>query len=118
MYKTLLLFTALFYLNSCSTNSHLQETGIASFYSSKFNNRITANGEIFHQSKKTAAHKELPFGSEVKVTNLDNGKSVTVTINDRGPFIKGRIIDLSSSSFQEIGQLRDGLLKVKIEVLN
>ena len=100
-----------------SSYSNYSETGIASYYHSKFNNRKTASGDFFSQEQHTAAHKDLPFGSEVKVTNLENGKTIIVKINDRGPFIEGRIIDLSSSSFQKIGNLQDGLLNVKLNFL-
>lgn len=93
------------------------ETGKASFYADKFQNRKTASGERFDQNAKTAAHKKLPFGTNVKVTNLKNGKSVIVRINDRGPFIKGRIIDLSRSAFSRIGNTRAGIIKVRIEVI-
>ena len=94
-----------------------QETGNASFYANKFQGRKTASGEIFSQSTKTAAHKKLPFGTKVKVTNLKNGKSVVVRINDRGPFVKGRIIDLSRSAFKVINGLNAGVIKVNIEVI-
>ncbi|WP_372985903.1 septal ring lytic transglycosylase RlpA family protein [Marinobacter sp.] len=93
------------------------ETGQASFYGDKFQNRQTASGELYKHELPTAAHKKLPFGSEVKVTNLENGKNVVVKINDRGPFVKGRIIDLSKSAFSSIGSTSSGLIDVKIEVL-
>jgi len=93
------------------------ETGIASYYADKHQNRKTANGETYRHDLKTAAHKELPFGSVVEVTNLANGKSVVVAINDRGPFVRGRIIDLSKSAFSSIGSLSSGLLDVRIEVV-
>lgn len=93
------------------------ETGKASYYADKHQNHKTASGALYKHELKTAAHKKLPFGSVVKVTNLSNGKSVVVTINDRGPFVKGRIIDLSKSAFRSIGALSAGLLKVEIEVL-
>ncbi|WP_191601593.1 septal ring lytic transglycosylase RlpA family protein [Marinomonas algicola] len=94
-----------------------EDSGEASYYAMKYQGRQTANGERFDQNAMTAAHKRLPFGSIVKVTNTDNGKSVIVRINDRGPFIYGRIIDLSKSAFQRIGETRLGLLDVDIEVL-
>lgn len=93
------------------------EEGIASFYANKYQFRTTANGERFNQFASTAAHKTLPFNSRVRVTNLDNGKSVIVRINDRGPFIEGRIIDLSRSSFSEIADTSAGLARVRIEVI-
>lgn len=97
---------------SCSTT----EKGKASYYSNYFDGRMTANGEIFDQSKKTAAHQNLPFGTEVRVHNLENGKYVDVIINDRGPYIKGRIIDLSLSAAKEIDMIESGVVNVKIEI--
>lgn len=93
------------------------ETGLASFYADRHQGRSTASGEPYQHALKTAAHKKLPFGSRVKVTNLSNGKSVMVTINDRGPFVKGRIIDLSKSAFSSIGHTSSGLIHVKIAVV-
>jgi rare lipoprotein A len=90
------------------------ETGIASYYAESYNGKKTANGEIYNSSKLTAAHKTLPFGTKVKVTNLSNGKSVKVRINDRGPFVSGRIIDLTRAAADEIGMLNAGVAKVKI----
>lgn len=94
-----------------------QETGIASFYADKYQSRQTASGEPFDQNKRTAAHKKLAFGTWVKVTNINNGRNVVVKINDRGPFIRGRIIDLSKSAFNAIGSINSGLIKVSIEVI-
>jgi rare lipoprotein A len=95
-----------------------EESGEASYYAMKYQGRQTASGELFDQKKMTAAHKRLPFGSKVKVTNVNNGKSVVVRINDRGPFVSGRIIDLSKSAFQRIGNTNLGVIDVEIEVLN
>ncbi len=111
-------------LQSCG--SHLQqktdsnligytETGKASFYAMKFQFRKTASGERFNQFAMTAAHKKLPFGTMLLVTNLENGKSIKVKVNDRGPFIKGRIIDLTRAAFAKIGDTRKGIIPVKIE---
>ena len=86
-------------------------TGGASFYGEKWNGRRTANGEIFNTYELTAAHKSLPFGTKVKVVNKTNGKSVVVRINDRGPFVKGRTIDLSKKAFQSIASIKKGVLK-------
>lgn len=93
------------------------ETGQASFYADKFQNRKTASGQLYNHNLKTAAHKKIPFGSTVKVTNKSNGKSVVVKINDRGPFVRGRVIDLSKSAFSSIGNPSSGLIDVKIEVI-
>ena len=97
--------------------NEFSESGKASYYSDKFQNRKTASGERYQHDLKTAAHKKLPFGSLVQVTNLKNGKSVVVKINDRGPFVKGRVIDLSKSAFDHIGDTSRGLIGVKIEVI-
>lgn len=86
-------------------------SGGASFYGEKWNGRRTANGEIFNTYELTAAHKSLPFGTKVKVVNKTNGKSVVVRINDRGPFVKGRTIDLSKKAFQSIASIKKGVLK-------
>lgn len=92
--------------------------GTASWYSYQASNRShkTASGEVFSPKKLTAAHKTLPFGTKVKVTNLDNKKSVVVTINDRGPFVRGRIIDLSKSAAKIIGMT--GIEKVSLRIVS
>jgi rare lipoprotein A len=94
-----------------------KQTGMASYYAKKFHHKKTASGERFDNYAMTAAHKTLPFGSRVVVENLTNGKSVTVRINDRGPFEKGRIIDLSSAAFSRIADLKKGVIKVQILVV-
>ncbi len=99
------------------TEAEFFQSGVASFYGEKWNGRRTANGEIFNTYELTAAHKTLPFGTKVKVTNESNGKSVIVRINDRGPFVKGRIIDLSTAAFSTIGDVESGITKVKLEIL-
>jgi len=91
--------------------------GAASFYGRKFAGRPTASGEIFNPALMTAAHKTWPFYTIVKVTNLKNNKSVVVKINDRGPFIEGRDIDLSRGAAQRIGMVQDGVATVKMEIL-
>ena len=93
------------------------ETGKASYYADKYHGGQTANGERFNQNARTAAHKTLAFGTWVKVTNKRNGKSVVVRINDRGPFVKGRIIDLSKSAFSAIANQRLGVVEVEVEIL-
>lgn len=104
--------------NSASTGKPgFEQTGIASFYADSLQGNTTANGEKFNQSALTAAHRKLPFGTRVRVTNVANGKTVTVRINDRGPFVRGRVIDLSKAAFKQIGDTRSGLLKVKLEIL-
>ena len=94
------------------------ETGVASWYGAKHHGKRTASGELFDQSKFTAAHPTLPWGSIVKVTNLANGKSVEVRITDRGPYGKGRIIDLSRAAAKVLGMLGTGVAQVKIERLS
>lgn len=93
------------------------ETGVASWYGDYFHGRTAADGSIYNMFQFTAAHKTLPFGSVVKVTNLKNGNACIVKITDRGPFIDGRIIDLSMVAAEEIGMLNSGISKVKIEVI-
>lgn len=94
------------------------QTGKASFYAKKFEGRKTASGEIFHNKEFTAAHKTLPFGTKVKVTNLKNNKSVVVTINDRLPKKSKRSIDLSRAAAKELDFLKAGTAKVKIEIIS
>ncbi len=91
--------------------------GVASYYGRRFHGRRTANGERFNMRALTAAHKTLPFGSRVRVTNTRNGRSVIVRINDRGPFIAGRHIDLSRRAAEEIGMIRSGHASVQLELL-
>jgi rare lipoprotein A len=104
---------ACFIFTSCAPQ--LTQTGKASYYADKFNGRKTASGDKFRNSKLTAAHKTLPFGTKVKVTNLKNGKSVKVKINDRGPFVAGRIIDLSKRAAKRIDLYQEGVGNVKIK---
>ena len=92
-------------------------TGIASYYGRRFHGRLTANGERFNMNAMTAAHKTLPFGTRVRVTNPRNGRSVVVRINDRGPFIAGRTIDLSRSAAQRIGMISSGHARVKLDII-
>ena len=92
-------------------------SGKASWYGGRFHGRTTASGESFNQYAMTAAHKTLPFGTRVKVSNTNNGKSVVVRINDRGPYKRGRVIDLSKGAAELIGMIRSGVVPVKIEVL-
>ena len=93
------------------------QKGIASWYGPGFHGRQTASGEIFDQSAMTAAHKQLPFGTRVRVKNLRNGRSIVVRINDRGPFIRGRIIDLSKEGARRLDMVTDGIVPVRIEVV-
>lgn len=118
MIRSLFLFL---FLAGVTTNLSAQnkiQTGKASFYANKFEGRKTASGEIFSQSKLTAAHKTLPFGTSVKVTNLANHKSVVVIVNDRGPFVPGRIIDVSYAAAKILGFTKLGVANVSVEVLD
>jgi rare lipoprotein A len=94
-----------------------EEIGIASYYAHKFHGRHTANGEIFDVDRLTAAHRTLPFGTRVRVTHLGNGREVILRINDRGPFVKGRIIDVSPRAARELGFHREGLARVRVRAL-
>lgn len=100
---------------SVATQSDQPSTVIASYYQHGVR---TANGERFRPDGLTAAHKTLPFGTKVEVTNISNDKSVVVRINDRGPFTKGRTIDLSRGAARQIGMIRAGVTKVTLKVLN
>ena len=91
--------------------------GLASYYADKYQGRKTANGETFDTTRLTAAHRTLPFGTRVRVTNVVNGKSVVVRVNDRGPFVAGRVIDLSAAAAKQLDMLRAGVVKVKLEVV-
>lgn len=93
-------------------------SGIASIYASRFHGRHTASGERYNHEALTAAHRSLPFGTLVRVFNLKNGRDIVVRINDRGPFHRGRIIDLSAGAARALGFLRQGMTKVKLEVLH
>ena len=88
------------------------QIGIASYYGKKFHKKRTANGEIFNMYKVSAAHKSYPLGTKVRVTNLENGKSIKLIINDRGPFVKGRIIDLSYKAARKLDFVNQGTTKV------
>ena len=94
-----------------------RETGIASWYGEDFHGRKTANGETYDMHAMTAAHRTLPFSTRVRVTNLENGNKTEVRINDRGPFVAGRIIDLSRSGAKELGMLGSGTARVVVEAV-
>ena len=98
-------------------NNSYSEVGIASWYGDKFHNKKTANGEVFDKRELTAAHKTLPMPSIVKVTNFENGKSIIVKVNDRGPFVGDRIIDLSEYAAEELGFIEQGTTEVIVEFL-
>ncbi len=110
---------------SCSGNRKAEsagvgyeEKGVASWYGPGFHGKRTANGEVYDMDAMTAAHKSLPFDAIVEVRNLDNGRTIRVRINDRGPFVRGRIIDLSREGAKRIGMLGPGTARVKIRVVD
>lgn len=109
----LVLLCSLICFSSCSRK--ITENGKASYYADKFEGRKTASGETYRKNGLTAAHRTLPFGTKVKVLNISNGKSVTVRINDRGPFSQGRVIDLSKKAAKRIGMLTTGVAVVEIK---
>jgi rare lipoprotein A len=94
------------------------QKGIASYYHDSLHGNKTASGQIYNKNKMSAAHKSLPLGSKVRVTDVRTGKSIVVKVNDRGPFVKGRIIDLSRRAAAELGLLKKGVTPVKVEVLS
>ncbi|WP_027385707.1 septal ring lytic transglycosylase RlpA family protein [Chryseobacterium gregarium] len=95
-----------------------KKTSYASYYHDKFNGKKTASGEIFSNSKFTAANRTLPFGTNIRVTNLKNGKEVVVKINDRGPYHSSRALDMSKAAFDEIGNTGSGTIPVEYEIVN
>ena len=101
-----------------SGESYVVAEGKASYYSNHFHGKKTANGESFNLSHFTAAHRSLPFGTSVRVINLENGKNVVVRINDRGPHSRGRIIDVSPAAAKEIGLFGNGTANVRIEAFD
>ena len=116
---TLALFSL---LAGCASHdvdpSGYDKTGTASYYGSRHHGKRTASGEAFNQNALTAAHRSLPFGSRVLVTNLANKRSVVVRINDRGPHTRGRLIDLSRAAAEKIGMVRSGTARVRVQGLS
>lgn len=100
-----------------STNTTRGRVGEATYYASYFEGHLTASGEPYDSQAMTAAHKTLPFGTKVKVTTLDTGNSAVVTINDRGPFVDGRIIDVSEKAAKQLGLIGQGAARVQLQVL-
>lgn len=94
-----------------------EQVGVASYYADEFHGRPTASGEIFDMNALTAAHRTLPLGTKIRVTNMENLSKVTVIVNDRGPFVKGRILDLSKGAADKLGMIETGTAIVKIEVI-
>ncbi|WP_201194669.1 septal ring lytic transglycosylase RlpA family protein [Pseudomonas fluorescens] len=94
------------------------QTGIASYYGARHQGKRTASGERFDKNSLTAAHRQLPFGTRVKVTNLKNNQSCVVRINDRGPHTRGRLIDLSHEAAEQLGMIRSGTARVRVQALD
>lgn len=120
--RLLLLSLAALLLTGCASQGQVDPHGYraegqASWYGDRHHGKRTASGERFDQHALTAAHRQLPFGTRVRVTHLGNGRQVTVRINDRGPFGKGRIIDLSRRAAEQLDMLRQGIAPVRIEAL-
>lgn len=117
----LFIIVLIAFLSSCTRISYFPsgnvQVGLASWYGQDFHGKVTSNKEIYNMYDMTAAHKSLPFHSFVKVTNLKNKKSVTVRINDRGPFIKGRIIDLSYAAARNLDMIVQGVVPVRVEII-
>lgn len=113
----ILIASVLLILCSCKNEVVSTAEGMASYYSDNFQDLKTASGEKYDTSLYTAAHLELPFGQEVRVIRKDNGKSVQVRINDRGPFNRTRIIDLSKAAARELEMLDEGVVEVTLEIL-
>lgn len=118
-FSLILIFFISTFLVSCGTTSSIGafQSGVASWYGPGFHGKQTANGEKFNQEDLTAAHKTLPFNTLVRVLNVDNGKSVVVRINDRGPYAKNRIIDLSKEAARRIDMLGTGTAHVKLQLI-
>jgi rare lipoprotein A len=118
MKKRLLLQAVLISLGAITTYPTeafaFSQSGIASYYGPGFHGRKTASGERFNQNAMTAAHRSAPFGSMLKVTNVSNGRSVLVRVNDRGPFVRGRVVDVSTIAARQLGMTGRGLAKVRI----
>jgi rare lipoprotein A len=119
------MFAGMLLLAGCShapkpspeTPSARSEVGDASYYGSEFEGKKTASGERYHGDALTAAHRTLPFGTRLKVTDLSNSRSVEVVVNDRGPHKKGRIVDLSRRAAEELRMIGRGIARVRVEVL-
>lgn len=99
------------------STANAYQVGMASYYGEQFHGKKTANGETFNMYKLTAAHRVLPLGTVVKVTNLDNGRWVVVKVNDRGPFVEGRVLDVSFAAALELEMVKSGKAKVMIELV-
>lgn len=123
LYSTFLITFTLLTAGACTSSKPTvgqrgyTEAGKASYYSNKLHGRKMANGEAYNRRKLTAAHRTLPFGTKVKVTNLQTNKSVKVSITDRGPFVKGRVIDLSEAAARRLNYISAGIVPVEVKVV-
>ncbi|MDD3772727.1 MAG: septal ring lytic transglycosylase RlpA family protein [Weeksellaceae bacterium] len=118
---TFTLFIGLIAFSGASmkiASTWLSGSGKVSWYGDRFHGKLTASGEKYDMHDFTAAHKTLPFGTKVKITNPNNGKSVIVEINDRGPYVKTRQFDLSRAAFAEIGNIDSGVISIEYEIVN
>ena len=104
-------------ISASGTVAGFQQRGVASYYGPGFHGNLTANGETFDMNAMTCAHLTLPFDTVLRITNLDNDRHVTVRVNDRGPYVGGRIIDLSKGAAEELGMLEAGIANVLINVI-
>ncbi|MBQ3670446.1 MAG: septal ring lytic transglycosylase RlpA family protein [Treponema sp.] len=116
--KSLFSVLLLTMFTSAFADTLYKSSVVASYYADKYNGRKTSSGEIFNMNAYTAAHKTLPFNTVVRVTNLENGKSVQVRINDRGPFVAGREIDLSKAAAAKIDMVKTGTAKVRLDIVS
>lgn len=117
LFSKFLLLLFLTILLTCNPSFNYEEKGFASYYNDLLDGRPTASGEVFSQDSLTAAHKSLPFGTKLLVTNLRNQRTIWVKVNDRGPFIKNRILDLSKSAADSLGMLKEGIDSVLIQAM-
>lgn len=120
VFTFVLLISFIAFSGAALTNggTWLSGNGKASWYGDKFHGKKTASGDKYDMHELTAAHKTLPFGTKVKITNQNNGKSVVVEVNDRGPFVKSRVFDLSKAAFAEIGNIDQGVMHIDYEIMN
>ena len=114
--KKILAF--IFFLSIAAVAFGQVQTGKASFYADKFEGVQTASGEKYKRKKLTGAHKTLPFGTKVRITNLQNNKTVEIVINDRGPYVDGRIVDVSKAAAEKLGFINQGIAEVRLEVID
>lgn len=124
--RTIAILVLALFVAGCGGSSELRPTlagevvlqkGQASYYHDNLHGNLTASGEPYNRNALTAAHRSLPFGTRIRVTNLDNGKAVTLTVNDRGPFVKGRVVDVSRRAAEDLGLVQQGIVNVSVAIL-